>query len=294
MKKKNAAAETTHTAADNAAAVLADTKDKIAPLIDQGKEKLGPLATEARAKGSAYAQQAAEAVGPAVAAARGAARTRYDDMLPRLTDALENLANNPNVQEAEARGLAAVKALRGDLQLSKKDRKRLHNESLAQIQALRETGSAPQKKKKKSKLVTLLIFGAIGGLVFIAWKKLFGAQETDWQTHTASAYQPSGAADAPQASQSFAEPVDVPEESGTAGAAAAGTAAAGAATADEPKYGDGAYVGAEPPEGYTIKGNERSMKYHTPETGGYERTIADVWFNSETAAEAAGFSKAQR
>lgn len=59
-------------------------------------------------------------------------------------------------------------------------------------------------------------------------------------------------------------------------------------------YGDGSFVGAEPPEGFEIKGNERSMKYHVQGNGGYERTIADVWFSSEEAAEAAGFTKAQR
>lgn len=288
MKNKNAAAEITHTAADNATALLHDAKDRIAPLLDQGKERLGPLATEARVKGTTYAHQAAEAVAPAVAAARGAAKTRYDDLLPRLTDALENLANNPNVQEAEYRGLAAVKALKGDLQLSKADRKRLHNESLAQIKALRQTGTGTPKAKKKSKFWSLLLLGALGGLAFVAWKKFFGSQETDWQTHTASAYQPSASStDTPKASQSFGEPVDVPTDQ-------AGPTVASTDTPAKPKYGDGAYVGAEPPEGYAIKGNERSMKYHTPDTGGYERTIADVWFNSEEAAEAAGFAKAQR
>jgi hypothetical protein len=59
-------------------------------------------------------------------------------------------------------------------------------------------------------------------------------------------------------------------------------------------YGDGSYVGENPPEGYTIKGNNRSMKYHTTESGGYERTIADVWFADEDAAKAAGFVRAQR
>lgn len=58
--------------------------------------------------------------------------------------------------------------------------------------------------------------------------------------------------------------------------------------------GEGVYVGAEPPEGYTIKGNQRSMKYHVPESGGYARTIAEVWFNSTEAAESAGFVRAQR
>ena len=47
-------------------------------------------------------------------------------------------------------------------------------------------------------------------------------------------------------------------------------------------------------EGYVIKGNDRSMKYHVPEAAGYGRTIAEVWFNSEEAAQRAGFIRAQR
>jgi hypothetical protein len=58
--------------------------------------------------------------------------------------------------------------------------------------------------------------------------------------------------------------------------------------------GEGVYVGSEPPEGFTIKGNERSMKYHVPASAGYSRTVAEVWFNSEEAAQQAGFVRAQR
>ena len=53
-------------------------------------------------------------------------------------------------------------------------------------------------------------------------------------------------------------------------------------------------MGNEPPEGYVIKGNARSMKYHVPEAAGYARTTAEVWFNSEEAAQRAGFIRAQR
>ncbi|MEO7589188.1 MAG: hypothetical protein ABIS84_14315, partial [Arachnia sp.] len=59
-------------------------------------------------------------------------------------------------------------------------------------------------------------------------------------------------------------------------------------------YGDGSYVGENPPEEFTIKGNERSKKYHLSGSGGYDRTIAEVWFSSEEAAEKAGFTRAQR
>jgi hypothetical protein len=74
-----------------------------------------------------------------------------------------------------------------------------------------------------------------------------------------------------------------------------GTDAVAAADARSERFqGEGVYVGHEPPEGFTIKGNERSMKYHVPESSGYARTVAEVWFNSEEAAQQAGFVRAQR
>ncbi len=54
-------------------------------------------------------------------------------------------------------------------------------------------------------------------------------------------------------------------------------------------YGENSYRGSEPPEGFDIKGNEDSMKYHTTESRWYDQTVAEVWFNSPEAAEAAGF-----
>jgi large subunit ribosomal protein L22 len=44
------------------------------------------------------------------------------------------------------------------------------------------------------------------------------------------------------------------------------------------------------PEGFAIKGNADSMLYHTPESPYYDRTVAEVWFDSVDNAEAAGFS----
>ncbi len=60
-------------------------------------------------------------------------------------------------------------------------------------------------------------------------------------------------------------------------------------TAPVKDYGKDSYRGSEPPAGFDIKGNEDSMKFHTPESPWYSRTIAEVWFNSPEAAEAAGF-----
>ena len=48
----------------------------------------------------------------------------------------------------------------------------------------------------------------------------------------------------------------------------------------------------EMPEGYPIKGNADSMKYHQPDGRWYEQTVAEVWFATPEAAEEAGFSEA--
>ncbi len=58
-------------------------------------------------------------------------------------------------------------------------------------------------------------------------------------------------------------------------------------------YGEGSHAPGDDPEtapdGYPVKGNADSMKYHTPESPYYGRTVAEVWFASPEAAEAAGF-----
>jgi large subunit ribosomal protein L17 len=61
-----------------------------------------------------------------------------------------------------------------------------------------------------------------------------------------------------------------------------------AAATDQP-YGAGSYRGDDVPEGFTIKGNEDSKKYHVEGSQWYEQTVAEVWFASTDAAEAAGF-----
>ena len=46
------------------------------------------------------------------------------------------------------------------------------------------------------------------------------------------------------------------------------------------------------PAGFAIKGNKDSMKYHEPDGQWYAATVAEVWFKTAAAAEAAGFVKA--
>lgn len=50
------------------------------------------------------------------------------------------------------------------------------------------------------------------------------------------------------------------------------------------------------PEGFPIKGNASSMLYHLPGTSHYTRTTAEIWFDTEENAKAAGYQlpKSQR
>lgn len=76
--------------------------------------------------------------------------------------------------------------------------------------------------------------------------------------------------------------------------AAAFAAETQAKTQPEP-YGAGSVrlvvASADGPSGYTVKGNEDSMLYHSSESPSYRQTIAEVWFLDVESAEAAGFNR---
>jgi len=86
-----------------------------------------------------------------------------------------------------------------------------------------------------------------------------------------------GTAPAPEPSEHAAETA---EESASDEPQASETIEDGAVEAPE----DGSI-----PEGYEIKGNRNSMKYHLPGSRYYDITIAEVFFDTAEHAEAAGF-----
>ncbi|CRK60047.1 LSU ribosomal protein L4p (L1e) [Alloactinosynnema sp. L-07] len=58
------------------------------------------------------------------------------------------------------------------------------------------------------------------------------------------------------------------------------------------RFGDASHdalADGSQPEGFPIKGNADSMLYHVPDSAFYDRTVAEVWFTTAEAAEAAGF-----
>ena len=85
--------------------------------------------------------------------------------------------------------------------------------------------------------------------------------------------------------------VNAPKAAAQAAPAAAAPKAAAAATAEVPGAIK-AVEGQDAPEGFVIKGNAQSNKYHVPGSTWYDQTTAEYWFDSVEAAKAAGFEPA--
>jgi len=292
---KKAAAETASAAAeysttalkeglDRAQELLAEASKTAAPIIRDAKVRTADLASRTLDDLEPHIKDALDKVSPAVDAARDKVA---DDLLPKLQDALHQAAEHPAVAEATKRGTAAVQALKGEVEPARKKSR------------LRKVG--------KFLAISAIVAGAVAAV-----RHLLAPKDDGWTAHEPSkAYVNNNdtfsnaakfASDMDTATDDevvapedeIEEQADMTSEGAPAPHVTYVTEAESHHKAPDSAYGEGAYIGTEPPEGFTIKGNERSKKYHLPGTGGYERTIAEVWFSSEAAAEAAGFTRAQR
>lgn len=261
-------------AADAVTSAAHAVAEKVAPYAELAAGRIAPLA----AGGAQAGRDAVGKVGPAVEAARDRVS---DEVLPKITTALTAAAGSPLAVEAAKRGRATVAAARGELSLPSSD------------------ALAVPDKKKPSWLKRFAVVAAVGGTVAIIARRLMGPSDSGWQAARPSAptttpstgtspttTTPSAPAASEPAPTAGAPLDEIPEAEGTR----AGDPLAGVTTSS---YGEGSYVGSEPPEGYTVKGNVNSNKYHLPEGEGYEVTIAEVWFVDSEAAERAGFVRAQ-
>jgi hypothetical protein len=268
--------------AQHAADVVTPYAHTVAEKVGPYAERLAPLA----AGGALAAHEAAERIGPAVEAARDRVS---EELLPRISTALTAAAASPIAVEASKRGRAVYSAARGEL-------------SLPEV----------EEEKGGSWLKRLAVVAAVAGVVaLVARRFLGGGKDSGWQAARPSApYTPATATPAPATTadadaaavatedlssvgvSDVAEPSDLAVET-TPDVATAGEGGDAPVAETASPYGPGSYVGSEPPEGFTIKGNENSMKFHLPDGAGYSQTVAEVWFDSEQAAEAAGFVRAQ-
>lgn len=246
------------------ARLAADTFEKVQPAIDDALSRVSPAVDATVKKVRPAVDDVLERIPPTVEYARERVQ---EDVLPALAAQLRQLAAQPLAKEIQA--AAAASALAAQL----------------------EKASGKKKRSGWRTFGRILLAGALLGGVFVAVRKLFADPATGWENHV------------PKNSTYVADPTFDDDDllgDSVAETVTAPAAAEPAATEDAPAdssasaYGPGSYVGDEPPAGYEIKGNDRSLKYHVPGMAAYERTIAEVWFESEEAAQAAGFTRAQR
>ena len=107
------------------------------------------------------------------------------------------------------------------------------------------------------------------------------------------------AAEAKEAAKDAADAAPAEEapaaEASAAEEAPAETPAPAAASADPVEIPDGAHAALEDgsmPEGFEIKGNAGSMKFHQPGGRWYDQTVAEIWFSTPEAATAGGYTEA--
>jgi ElaB/YqjD/DUF883 family membrane-anchored ribosome-binding protein len=256
------------------ARLASDTFEKVHPAIDDAIDKVSPAVDATVKRVRPAVEDVLDRIPPTIDFARGKVQ---DEFLPGLADQLRELARQPLARELQVAVASA---------------------------ALADKLDAATGRKKHGFWRTvgkLLLAGAILSGVVFAVKKLLADPSSGWESYTPrdNAYVadpvaaepeevvdevPESEADVAAESTDEQQEVDAAEPTGEADADP---------FADSP-YGEGSYVGDEPPEGFTIKGNDRSKKYHVPGSASYERTSAEVWFASADAAEAAGFTKAQR
>jgi hypothetical protein len=294
-------------AVERGTAALAGAKDRIVPVALDAKDRLMPLAAEAAERIVPLMQEAAAKARPAVTTAVARVTDVVDsEVKPRLVELLDDAQRDAHVTEAAKRSRATVAALRGDLALP---------------------ADTTKSRKKGHPILKAIGVAVIVALIVAAVRNMLGPRDDGWEFddeddelsddttqagHNDEAdfeatqpIQPGrrGEPEPPEAvaeasdSEARAE-ADIPAEPTLPVPAEAPATADNHETVDDLgdpfRYGEGSFIGPNPPEGYTIKGNERSMKYHVPGALAYDRCSTTVWFNSPEAAERAGFLRAER
>lgn len=304
-------------ALERLAPLAGQARDRIAPLAEQAKDRAGhaqdvispfvtdaqarivPVAHEAKVRSATSArgtldnlaprlEHALLAVGPL---ADEAAHRLHDDLVPRATKFLDQAAEVEQLSRRQRR-----KARKSAARLDK---------ATAKVARANAKALARQDRSGGGVWKVLLVLTGLVGIGLLVAKKLTAPKQDAWQNYQPTPPAPAAPAQTagttPQATPVAESEDDVmsPEEVeaevemiGEGGHVTESDTTLSTDTATS--YGEGSYVGTEPRPEFPIKANPRSMKYHLPGSDSFNRTISDVWFTTEEAAEAAGFSKAQR
>ena len=249
--------------ADTYAAQSRIWRTHVESAASQAKERLGPLAETAAA-------QAKERLVPLAETAASRARPMVDDALSRVADMASDIRPQlsdwadqagPLIAGAGKRGRLAMAALAGTIPI---------------------VAAEPEPKRSRHPILRAFGIATLVAVIALLIRALLDARDETWQPDDI-----------------FEDDDDVPteeiivtEEEPLQSAIPLEEDAAD--TGDPFRYGEGSYIGSEPPDEFVIKANDRSMKYHVPTAIGYVRCVTDIWFNSTEAAEAAGFTRALR
>ena len=270
------ATDKVHLAAEKGAEAWEEAVERITPLLETAVAKAGPVADQAKKNAVTYGKRAAgfaadqveriqpglnsalDKVSPAIDKAQKAIQ---EDLVPGLLDLLHTAADTPIGQEAH-------EILEG-----------LGERTDASLVALKSELAKTKKGSKAKTVITIAAISAVVGALAVAIKTFLGSRD-DW-----ASYEPD---------EPYVYPDDDPEIDSVIVEAEVVETPAAEEVVESAPYGEGSYQGPNPPEGFVIKGNQRSMKYHVPGAAGYARTNGDVWFTTEEAATAAGFARSQR
>jgi hypothetical protein len=158
-----------------------------------------------------------------------------------------------------------------------------------------------RKRRRRRRLVLFLALGGVGYAVRRARGEQAGqpAGRPDFGAPASNGPRPparaTSATPRPAAEKLVEKPTAEPatkpavEPPAPAEPPAATTARPAAAEAPHGPDSHAALEDGAQPEGFPIKGNADSMLYHVPGSSFYSRTVAEVWFRSAEAAQAAGF-----
>lgn len=319
-----------HSAAEAVSPYAHQVADKVAPLAHQAADALEPYAKSARQHGAQLAQDTADKLSPRLDDARDKLQKDVLPALAdRLSDAAQGVASSPAAVEAQKRSRAAAAALRGELILPEDEPKK--KRWLLRIGVVTALGglafflvkrfkggqdsdwqtAQPTPYSSATTTAPTEQPGAAGDPVVPGSADLPAPGAAVVADHDSvyeiapdakdvaaqqAAQKSDQKADQHEARHADTEPAPAADGSGhsdgsgDSGSADDSDSKHGAG--DRADYGEHSFIGAEPPQGFTIKANERSKKYHLPDSAGYGRTQTEVWFDTAEAAEAAGFVQA--
>lgn len=291
------------------ARLASETLDKAKPVLDDALGAVTPAVDKTVKRVRPVVDDALGMIPPIVDDARSKVQ---DDLLPRLADVLKEAASQPLAKEAAAQ-LAVASAKQERTWPATLGKLVLASALLAGVVvAVRKLMTPPTSGWHAHSPSDAYIADPVADLVdevaetatevaddVVAGAKHLAEVADDVASEAGEAVSEvaegvqEAAAEAADATQDVA--IDVAEAVEQQLDEAADRAEGGDANPFVPSpYGEGSFVGPVPPQGYSIKGNARSNKYHVPGSASYERTIAEVWFDSAEHAEAAGFTKPQR